>query len=103
MLLNLWVMSPMPIITLHVQPHHSKGLGESFPLMWLNIGLSLNVREKSVFWSFFKMGLCSAISFERSRRELYIDVAEHRSIFKSKGKVRILVLFQDRPMFSHII
>jgi len=21
------------------QPYHSKGLGESFPLMWLNIGL----------------------------------------------------------------
>jgi len=24
----------------YVQPCHSKGLGESFPLVWLNIGLS---------------------------------------------------------------
>jgi len=24
----------------YVQPYHSKGLGESFPLMWLNVGLS---------------------------------------------------------------
>jgi len=23
----------------YVQPYHSKGLGESFPLMWLKIGL----------------------------------------------------------------
>jgi len=29
----------------YVQPHHSKGLGESFPLMWLNIGLSQKIRE----------------------------------------------------------
>jgi len=56
-----------------------------------------------VFRLFFKMGLCSAISFKRSRRELSIDVAEHRSILKNKGVERILVIFQDRPMFSHII
>jgi len=30
-------------------------------------------------------------------------MAEHRSILKSKGVVRILVIFQDRPVFSHII
>jgi len=52
---------------------------------------------------FFKIGLCSAISFKTSRRELSIDVAEHRSIMKSKGMVSILVIFQDRTMFSHII
>ena len=45
---------------------------------------------------------CSAISFKKSRRELSIDGAEHRSILKSKGAVRSLVIFQDRPMFSHI-
>jgi len=39
-----------------------------------------------------------------SRRELSIDVAEHRSILKNKGVVRILIIFQDSPtMFSHII
>ena len=36
------------------------------------------------FWLVFEIGLCSAISFERSRRELSIDVAEHRSILKEK-------------------
>jgi len=30
-------------------------------------------------------------------------VAEHRSILKNKRVVRILVIFEDRPMFSHII
>ena len=43
---------------------------------------------------FFKIGLCSAISFKRSRRELSVDVAEHRSILKSKGEERILVIFK---------
>ena len=50
----------------------------------------------------FKIGLCSAISFKRSQRELSIDVAEHSSIMKNMGAMRILVIFQDRPMFSHI-
>ena len=36
-----------------------------------------------VFWRIFKVDLCSAISFERSRRELSIDVAEHRSMLKN--------------------
>jgi len=87
----------------HVQPYHSKCLGKSFPLMWLNIGLSWKLREKGVFQLFFEIDLCSAISFKRSRREFLIDVAEHWSISKNKGQMRILVIFQDRPMFSHII
>ena len=33
-----------------------------------------------IFWLFFKIGLLSAISLKRSRRELSIDVAEHRSL-----------------------
>jgi len=53
--------------------------------MWLNIGLSSKVREYDVFWPFFKIDLCSAISFKRSRGEFSVDVAEHRSIFESKG------------------
>jgi len=39
-------------------------------------------REWYVFWLFFRIGLCSAISFKRSRRELSIDGAEHTSIMK---------------------
>jgi len=31
----------------------------------------------------FKVGLCSALSFKRSRRELSIHVAEHRSMSKN--------------------
>jgi len=45
----------------------------------------------------------SAISFKRARRELSIDVTEHGSILKGNGVMCILVIFQDRPMFSHII
>ena len=38
---------------------------------------------KYLIWLFFKIDLCSAISFKRSRRELSINVAEHRSILKN--------------------
>jgi len=51
----------------------------------------------------FKIHLCLGISFKRSRRELSIDVAELRFILKNEGVVRIMIIFQDRPMFSHII
>jgi len=51
--------------------------------MWLNIGVSLKLRELCVFWLFFQIDPCSAISFKRSRRELSIDVAEHRSMLKN--------------------
>jgi len=66
-----------------VQLHHIKGLGESFPLMGLNISLSWKIREWCVLWVFVKVDLRSAISFKRSRPELSIDVAEHRSIYKN--------------------
>jgi len=56
-----------------------------------------------MFWLFFKIDLFSATSFKRSRRELSIDMAEHRSILKNREVVRILGIFQGRPMFSHII
>jgi len=36
-----------------------------------------------VYWLFFKIDLCSAISFKRSRRELSIDVAERKSMLKN--------------------
>jgi len=39
---------------------------------------------------------------ESSRQALSNDVAEHRSILKNKGTVRILIIFQDKRMFSHI-
>jgi len=53
--------------------------------------------EECVIGLFFKIDLCSTISFKRSRRELSIDVAEHRSILKDEGEMRILVIFHDRP------
>ena len=49
-----------------------------------------------LFWLFFEVGLCSAIPIKRSRRELSIDVADHRSILKIKEEVRVLLIFQDR-------
>ena len=41
--------------------------------------------EYRVFWLFFKIELCSAMSFWRSRREYSTDVAEreHRSMLKN--------------------
>ena len=61
---------------------HSKNktpvLGDDIPV--------LGVKRKRgwyLFWLFFKIGLCSAITFKRSRRELSNDVAEHRSMLKS--------------------
>ena len=47
--------------------------------------------------------LCSAISLKMPRQKRFIDAAEHRSISKTEGEVRISVIFQDRPMLSHII
>jgi len=47
-----------------------------------------------VFRLFFKIGLCSAISFKMSRRELSIDMSEHGSILKNKVVMRILIIFK---------
>jgi len=51
----------------------------------------------------FKVDLWSATSLKWSRRDLSYSVAEHRSVLENQRVVRILVIFQDRPMFSHII
>jgi len=45
----------------------------------------LGVKSKRgcyVFRLYFKIGLCSAMSFKSFRRELSIDVAQHRSMLK---------------------
>jgi len=68
----------------YVQPWNSKGLGESFPKTWLNVGLSWRIRELCLFWLFFKIDLCLATLFRRFQRELSIDVAKCRSIVKKK-------------------
>jgi len=39
---------------------------------------------------------------ESSRRDLLNDKVELRPVVKNKGVVRILVIFQHRPMFSYI-
>jgi len=39
---------------------------------------------------------------ESSRWDFLNDMAEHWSILKNKVVKGILVIFQDRPMFSHI-
>jgi len=56
--------------------------------MWLNIGSILkSMGVVLILVIFHGRSICSAIPFERSRRELSIDVTEHRSILKSKGEV----------------
>jgi len=53
----------------------------------------VKIRKKCAFLSFFKIDLCSVVSFKRSRRKLSIDVAEHRSILGNKGRVRVFWSF----------
>jgi len=77
----------LPLFTVKTKPL----FGDAIPV--------LGVKPKwecYVLWLSFKIGLCSAISFKKSRRELSIDVAEHGSFLGNKGVVRILVIFQDR-------
>ena len=49
-----------------------------------------------VFSLFFKICLSSSISFRRSRRELSIDVAEHKSMLKNDPNTR-------NPCFNFIL
>ena len=51
---------------------------------------------------FFKIDICSTISFKRSQRELLNDMAEHRSILKNNQYTQYSLIFQDRYMFSLI-
>ena len=44
------------------------------------------------FGFFFKVDLCLAVSFQRSRRELSIDMSEHRSVLKNNRKAYYPVL-----------
>ena len=84
-----------------IGPHsrdETPGFFEFLPVLDVKIKRGLNV-----LWSFFKIYPCSAISFQRSPRELSIYVAEHMSTYENKEVVRILVIFQDISMFSHII
>jgi len=56
-----------------------------YPVLGIAVPV-LGVKSKRgwyVFWLFFKIGLCSAISFGRSWRDLSIDVAEQRSKLKN--------------------
>ena len=78
---------------------HSKN---KTPVIGSCIPVGCETKTRYVFWLFFKIGLCSATPFKRCRRELPIDVADHRSILKNKGVMRIVVIFQGRPFFSHI-
>ena len=39
---------------------------------------------------------------ESSRRDLFNEMSEHRSILKNNQYTHYSLIFQDRPMFSHI-
>jgi len=75
---------------LHFCPPFSSGLhsqnkisvmGNSLPVL----GMKPKRGWWNLFWLYFKIGLCSAISFKRFRRELSIDEAEHCFLSKNKG------------------
>jgi len=66
------------------------------------MGLSWNITKIRTTPLFFKIDLCSATSMESSRRDLLNDMAEHRPILKHDKNTHYSLIFQDRPMFSHI-
>jgi len=54
-----------------------------------------------VFWLFFKIDLCSAISFGRSRRGLSIDVAEHSFVLNNhQNTTHVLVSYPKQIQHS---
>jgi len=65
------------------QKYHISGAVETEPRLGeycTSYGYVKPKRQWYVFWlSFFKIGLCSAISFKRSRLKISADVTEHRS------------------------
>jgi len=76
-------MKPMAAITVKTEPL----LGECWNLEnGMEFGeitcFGCETKTGVVLWLFFKIGLCSVISFKRSRRELSIDKAEHSSMLK---------------------
>jgi len=58
-------------------------------------------RGKYVVWYFFKIDLCSAISFRRSRREHSFDVTEHRSILNIT-KIRTITPKRVENSLNHV-
>jgi len=66
---------------------HSKNkicvLGNAIPV------LGMKPKQGVVlFWLFFKVDLCSALSFKRYRRELSFDEAEHVGLSLKMTKIR---------------
>jgi len=51
---------------------------------------------------FFTIDLSSAPSMKISRRDLANCMAEHKSILRNNQNTNYSLIFQDRPMFSHI-
>jgi len=54
------------------------------------------------YFSTYRPIIRSATSMESSRRELLNDMAEHRPVLKNNQNTHYSVIFQDRPMFSHM-
>jgi len=46
--------------------------------------------------------LCSGTSMESSHRDLLNDMAEHRPILKNNQNTLYSLIFQNKPIFSHI-
>ena len=56
-----------------------------FELRKFLVVLAVNLKrgESVFFWYFFKMDLCLATSMERSRRDFFNDMVEHKTILKN--------------------
>jgi len=74
-------LGPNPFYENKLNPYNKNEnpvMGNAIPVL----GVKLK-RGWYLFCIFLEIGLRSAISFKRSRRELSIDMAEHRSWFKN--------------------
>jgi len=65
------------------------------------LGVKIN-RGWKVFRLYFKIVIRSATSVESSHRDLLNYMAEHRSILKNNQNTHYSLIFQDRPMLSHV-
>jgi len=70
---------------------------------WLNMGLLWQIIEVRLTPLFSKVDQCSSTSMESSCRDVLKYMAEHRSILTNNRNTPYSLIFQGRPLFSHII
>jgi len=76
-------------IGLYVQPYHSKGLGESFPLMWLKIGLCFK-NYHNTYYPQFSFTPKTGVAFPTTGVFFYCDIIRRR---EKIGKSLLMIFF----------